>query len=183
FTVKDIIAAAGVRTTAGSRVLDAFVPRLDAAAVGRLRRAGAVLIGKTNCPEWGMFPYTRNERFGETNNPLGPVTVGGSSGGEAAAVAAGASALGMGTDFGGSVRWPAHCTGLLGLRPTAGRNPGTGQLPTVSLDEPLVPNEITLQGRAQLIGPLARTVDDVERALHVMAGPDDVDPFASPVPL
>jgi amidase len=183
FTVKDLIAAAGVRTTGGSRALVDFVPRMDATAVGRLRSAGAILIGKTNCPEWGMFPYTRNERFGETKSPLGPVTVGGSSGGEAAAVQSGASALGVGTDFGGSVRWPAHCTGLFGLRPSAGRIPLTGQLPTVSLDEPLVPNEVTLQGRAQLVGPLARTVDDVEQALHVMAGPDGIDPFAAPVAL
>ncbi len=178
FTVKDLIATGGVRTTAGTRFLADFVPAADATVVRRLREAGAILLGKTNCPEWGMFPYTRNELFGETRNPLGPVTVGGSSGGEAAAVAAGCSALGVGTDFGGSVRWPAECTGVLALRPTAGRVPGTGQLPTVSLDEPLIPNAVTLQGRAQMIGTLARTVDDLALALRVMTGPDGWDPFA-----
>ena len=120
FTVKDIIAASGVRTTAGTPFMGDFVPTSDATVVGRLRSAGAILLGKTNCPEFGMFRYTRNSLFGGTRNPLGPVTVGGSSGGEAAAIASGCSALGVGTDFGGSVRWPAHCTGILALRPTAG---------------------------------------------------------------
>jgi len=183
FTVKDLIATAGVRTTAGTPALADWVPRLDATAVARLRGAGAILLGKTNCPEWGMFTYTRNSLFGETRNPVGPVTVGGSSGGEAAAVASGCSALGLGTDFGGSVRWPAHCTGILALRPTAGRVPGTGQLPTPSMDEPLIPNETTLQGRMQVIGPLARTVDDLEHVLAIIAGPDGFDPFAVPAPL
>jgi len=182
FTVKDLIATGGVRTTAGTPFLKDFVPAADATAVRRLREAGAILVGKTNCPEWGMFPYTRNELFGETHNPLGPVTVGGSSGGEAAAVASNMSALGVGTDFGGSVRWPAHCTGVLALRPTAGLIPGTGQLPTTSLDEPLVPNDVTLQGRAQMVGLLARSVDDLELAVGVMAGPDGWDPFAVDAP-
>ncbi len=184
FTVKDLIAAGGVRTTAGTPPLRDFVPRMDATAVGRLRAAGAILLGKTNCPEWGMFPYTKNSLFGATDNPVRPgLTPGGSSGGESASVAAGLSALGVGTDFGGSVRWPAHCTGILALRPTAGRIPGTGQLPTVSFDEPLIPNGVTLQGRAQMVGPLARTVEDLEAALEVMSGPDGLDPLAVPVPL
>jgi amidase len=183
FTVKDLIATAGVRTTAGTRFLGRFVPKMDATAVARLGDAGAVLLGKTNCPEWGMFPYTRNSLFGETRNPRGPVTPGGSSGGEAAAVAAGCSALGLGTDFGGSLRWPAHCTGILALRPTAGRVPGTGQLPAASLTEPLLPNEVTLQGRVQVVGPLARSVEDLELALRVIAGPDGLDPFAVPAEL
>jgi Asp-tRNA(Asn)/Glu-tRNA(Gln) amidotransferase A subunit family amidase len=151
--------------------------------VRRLRDAGAILIGKTNCPEWGMFPYTRNTLFGETRNPVDPsLTPGGSSGGESAAVADGMSALGVGTDFGGSLRWPGHCTGVLALRPTAGRIPSTGQLPTPSLDEPLIPNAVTLQGRVQVIGPLARSVDDLEVALRLMSGPDGWDPFALPLP-
>jgi Asp-tRNA(Asn)/Glu-tRNA(Gln) amidotransferase A subunit family amidase len=184
FTVKDLIAAGGVRTTAGTPPLRDFVPRMDATAVGRLRSAGGILLGKTNCPEWGMFPYTRNSLFGATDNPVRPgLTPGGSSGGESASVAAGLSAIGVGTDFGGSVRWPAHCTGILALRPTLGRIPGTGQLPTASLDEPLIPNAVTLQGRAQMVGPLARTVEDLEAALDVMAGPDGLDPFAVPAPL
>ena len=181
FTVKDLIATGGVRTTAGTPLLRDFVPAADATAVRRLREAGAILIGKTNCPEWGMFPYTRNTLFGETHNPVDPsLTPGGSSGGESAAVADELSAMGVGTDFGGSLRWPAHCTGVLALRPTAGRIPSTGQLPTPSLDEPLIPNEVTLQGRVQVIGPLARSVDDLELALRLMAGPDGWDPFALP---
>src|SRR5262245_55062464 len=80
FTVKDLIAAGGVRTTAGTPPLKDFVPRMDATAVGRLRAAGAILLGKTNCPEWGMFPYTRNSLFGATDNPVQPgLTPGGSS--------------------------------------------------------------------------------------------------------
>jgi len=183
FTVKDLIATAGMRTTAGTPFLERFVPRLDATAVARLRTAGAILIGKTNCPEWGMFGYTRNSLFGETRNPVGPVTPGGSSGGEAAAIAARCSPLGLGTDFGGSVRWPAHCTGIFALRPTAGRVPCTGQLPAPSLQEPLLPNEVTLQGRVQVVGPLARSVDDLELALRLIAGPDGLDPFAVPAPI
>jgi Asp-tRNA(Asn)/Glu-tRNA(Gln) amidotransferase A subunit family amidase len=187
FTVKDLIATAGVRTTAGTRFLGEFVPKLDATAVARLRAAGAILIGKTNCPEWGMFPYTRNARFGETINPVAPalrrLSPGGSSGGEAAAVASGCSPLGLGTDFGGSLRWPAHCTGVLALRPTAGRIAGTGQLPAPTLQEPFVPNEMTLQGRVQVVGPLARSVEDLELALRTVAGPDGLDPFAVPAEL
>jgi Asp-tRNA(Asn)/Glu-tRNA(Gln) amidotransferase A subunit family amidase len=178
FTVKDVIAAGGVRMTGGTPFLENFVPHVDATAVARLREAGAVLLGKTNCPEFAMFGYTRNSLFGETRNPLGPVTVGGSSGGEAAAVATRCSALGLGTDFGGSVRWPAHCTGILALRPTAGRVPGTGQLPAPSLEEPLIPSGDTFQGRVQVIGPLARSVEDLELAVRVIAGPDGIDPLA-----
>jgi Asp-tRNA(Asn)/Glu-tRNA(Gln) amidotransferase A subunit family amidase len=181
FTVKDLIATGGVRTTAGTPFLRDLVPVADATAVARLRDAGAILIGKTNCPEWGMFPYTRNTLFGETHNPVdATLTPGGSSGGESAAVADGMSALGVGTDFGGSLRWPGHCTGVLALRPTAGRIPSTGQLPTPSLDEPLIPNEVTLQGRVQVIGALARSVDDLELSLRLMSGPDGWDPFAAP---
>ncbi len=184
FTVKDLIATGGVRTTAGTPFLRGWVPSADATSVRRHREAGAILLGKTNCPEWGMFPYTRNSLFGATRNPIDlSLTPGGSSGGESAAVAARLSALGVGTDFGGSLRWPAHCTGVLALRPTAGRIPSTGQLPTPSLDEPLIPNEVTLQGRVQVIGPLARSVDDLELALRVMSGPDGWDPFAPPVEL
>ena len=183
FTVKDVIAARGVRMTGGTPLLKGFVPQTDATAVARLRRAGAVLLGKTNCPEFAMFGYTRNSLFGETRNPLGPVTVGGSSGGEAAAIVTRCSALGLGTDFGGSLRWPAHCTGILALRPTAGRVPGTGQLPAPSLGEPLLPSQDTFQGRVQVIGALARSVDDLELALGAVAGPDGIDSLAVQEPL
>lgn len=183
FTVKDVIAASGIPMTAGTPFLKEFVPHRDATAVGRLRAAGAILLGKTNCPEFAMFGYTRNSLFGETRNPYGPVTVGGSSGGEAAAIATRCSALGLGTDFGGSLRWPAHCTGILALRPTAGRVPGTGQLPAPSLEDPLLPSGETFQGRVQVIGTLARSADDLELALRLGAGPDGFDPLALPEPL
>lgn len=183
FTVKDVIAAAGLPTTAGSPFLKVFVPTQDATAVARLRAAGAILVGKTNCPEFAMFGYTNNSLFGETRNPLGPVTVGGSSGGEAASIASRCSALGLGGDFGGSLRWPAACTGVVALRPTAGRVPLTGQLPSPTLTEPLRTTPDSMQGRLQIIGPIARTVEDVEAALHVIAGPDGIDPLAQSVAL
>src|SRR4029079_9310947 len=105
FTVKDIIATAGTRTTAGSRALATYVPRRSATAVDRLTRAGAVMVGKSNCPEFAMDVHTRIELFGETLNPVHPGrTPGGSSGGDSAAVAAGMVAFGLGTDYGGSIR-------------------------------------------------------------------------------
>jgi Asp-tRNA(Asn)/Glu-tRNA(Gln) amidotransferase A subunit family amidase len=175
FTVKDVIAAAGVRTTAGSRVLAAHVPRCDATVVARTRAAGAILIGKGNCSEFALWPHTANPLFGETRNPVGPVSPGGSSGGDAAAVAAEIVPLALGGDFGGSLRWPAHCTGIAALRPTAGRVPRTGEIPGCG--------SISLQGRVSVLGPLARTVDDLELALNVLAGPDGVDPLVVPAPL
>jgi Asp-tRNA(Asn)/Glu-tRNA(Gln) amidotransferase A subunit family amidase len=183
FTVKDVIAAAGLPLTAGSPFLKDFVPTQDATVVARMRAAGAILIGKTNCPEFAMFGYTRNSLFGETKNPVGPVTVGGSSGGEAAAIASHCSALGLGGDFGGSLRWPAACTAAVALRPTAGRVPLTGQLPAPTLAEPLRTTPDSMQGRLQVIGPIARTVEDVGVALHVIAGPDGIDPLTESVAL
>ena len=165
FTVKDVISTADLPTTCGSRLLGDGRTARDAPAVRRMRRAGAILLGKTNCPEFGLGVHTDNARYGRTNNPLGPFTVGGSSGGEAAAVAAGISAVGLGTDFGGSIRWPAQCTGLVGLRPTVGRVPGAGQFPW--LGGP--PDRGTLQGTVQVIGPIGRTVDDVAAAFAVLA--------------
>ena len=135
FTVKDLIATAGVRTTAGSRTLADNIPTADAPAVAAFKAAGAILIGKTNTPEFGACGLTRNELFGTTASPVRPDGVvrspGGSSGGESASVAAGMSVLGLGTDFGGSVRWPAHCTGLTSVRPTLGRVDPEGQYPGV----------------------------------------------------
>lgn len=184
FTVKDSIATAGVRTTCGSRLLADHVPGTDATAVARMRAAGALLLGKTNCPEFALSMHTDNLLFGPTHNPLRDgVTPGGSSGGEAAAVAAGCSPLGLGTDYGGSLRWPAQCTGIVALRPTAGRVPGTGQLPSISDEEPVLPNTLRLQGQLQVVGPLARTVGDLELALGVIAGADGSDGLAPPVEL
>ncbi|HEY2044310.1 MAG TPA: amidase [Jatrophihabitans sp.] len=183
FTVKDTIATDGLATTCGSAVVPGRTTDRDAVAVARLRAEDAVLVGKTNCSEFAMSIITENPRYGATTNPLGPFTVGGSSGGESASVAAGMSAFGIGTDFGGSLRWPAQCTGVLGLRPTVGRVPATGQLPAVDQRGPWPPNPRTLQGRIQVIGAIGRSVDDLEMTLRAMAGPDGLDSYAVPVPL
>lgn len=181
FTVKDLIATSALPTTAGSRVLRDYRPGNDATAVARLREAGGVLIGKGNCPEFAFSIDTRNELFGRTRNPLGDFSPGGSSGGDASALASGMSALGVGTDFGGSIRWPAQCVGITGLRPTVGRIPTTGIVPAIRDDGP--PNARSFQGRIQTIGPLARSVGDLELALEVMCGPDGIDELAVDAPL
>ncbi|MGY1837270.1 amidase [Blastococcus sp. SYSU DS0510] len=181
--VKDNIATAGMRTTWGSRLLADHVPRADASAVARLREAGAIVLGKGNTPEFASDIQTDNDVFGPTRNPLDPaLTPGGSSGGVSAAVAAGFAPLGIGTDYGGSVRWPAQCVGLAGMRPTCGLIPGTGQFAHSYRDQGL-PNSLGFQARLQTIGPLTRSVDDLELALEVMSGPDGKDPHAVPVPL
>jgi Asp-tRNA(Asn)/Glu-tRNA(Gln) amidotransferase A subunit family amidase len=185
FTVKDIIATAGIRTTAGSRALATHVPRRSATAVDRLLRAGAVMVGKSNCPEFAMDVHTRNELFGETRNPVHPGrTPGGSSGGDSAAVAAGMVAFGLGTDYGGSIRWPAHCTGLVALRPTAGLVPGTGILPPPDPDDELsAPNFLSAQAQLQTIAPIARRACDLWPILRVIAGRDEYDSKGAPAVL
>lgn len=188
FTVKDVLATKGVRTTLGSRAFDDLVPVVDATAVARLRRAGALLVGKTNCPEFAFGVTTDSPAFGATLNPLGPgLSPGGSSGGEAAAVAAGVSALGLGCDFGGSLRWPAQCVGITALRPTPGRVPGDGQLPglggSLGTVTPARWAPTSLQGALQVVGPMGRCVADLVLGLSVLAGPAADDPFLPPVPL
>ena len=167
FTVKDTIDTAGLRTTAGSRALADRVADRSATAVDRLRAAGAILLGKTNCSEFAVDIHTANPLFGATLNPLDPrVTAGGSSGGEAAAVAAGLSVFGLGTDFGGSLRWSAHCTGVCTLRPTPGLLPGDGVLP--HLGGP--PDAGLLLHRLMTVGPLTRDAGDLALLLRVLAG-------------
>lgn len=183
FTVKDVIATEGLPTTCGSSAMLGCSTDADASAVARLRQSDAVLIGKTNCPEFAFSIDTQNPRYGRTYNPLGDFTPGGSSGGEAASLASGISSVGLGTDFGGSIRWPAQCTHLVGLRPTVGRVPGSGQFPATTRAGGASPNLRTLQGRLQVIGPMARTVEDVECILHTISGPDHLDPISVPVPL
>jgi amidase len=183
FTVKDVLATADLPTTCGSRVLAGYQTARDATVVARMREAGALLVGKTNCPEFAFGIDTDNALYGRTRNPCGDFSPGGSSGGEAAAVAARFSALGIGTDFGGSIRWPAQCVGIVGLRPTVGRLPGTGQVPGVTDHEPLAPNARSFQGRIQVPGLLAGSVSDLEIALRVASGPDGIDALAVPVPL
>jgi Asp-tRNA(Asn)/Glu-tRNA(Gln) amidotransferase A subunit family amidase len=191
FTVKDLIATRGVRSTAGSLILRDHVPAWGATAVERLRAADAVLLGKANCPEFGLAVHTSNRLFGETLSPLGPgLSPAGSSGGDASAVAAGMAAFGIGTDYGGSVRVPAHCTGLAALRPTPGLIPGTGQLPFPPNPsrppwpgaEPVGPGT-SLQARLQSIAPIARRVHDLWPLLQAMAGPDGIDSNAVPATL
>jgi amidase len=177
FTVKDNVGVAGLPMVIGVPQRRAVVADRDASVVTRLRAAGAVLVGKTNCPAWAGGIETDNEVFGRTNNPYDPSrTVGGSSGGEAAAIASGCSAFGLGTDSGASVRLPAHFCGLAALKPTAGRVPVTGVIDDLgqlgALRDP----------RTQ-VGPLARTVADVARVLSVIGGPDGSDGGVAPVPL
>jgi amidase len=165
FTVKDVIATGGVRTTAGSLLLKDNVPAQDAPAVARLRAAGGILIAKTNCPEFAFGPRTENEVFGRTVNPHDDRLIpGGSSGGCAAAVATGCTPLSLGTDFGGSLRWPPHCCGVVGMRPSPGVVPAEGQVP---------PPASGPRSELSLIGPTARTAQDVRLLLEALNGPLD----------
>ena len=174
FTVKDNIETAGVICTCGTQGLAGNVPDQDAIVVARLRAAGGILLGKTNLPEVGMGYETDNLVYGRTNNPYGLSRVsGGSSGGEAALVAAGGSPLGLGTDGGGSARWPAHCCGIAGLKPTTGRTPKIGHVP---------PPGGVINAFWQM-GFLARYVEDLGLALPLISGVDHRDPTTVPVPL
>lgn len=163
-TVKDVFETAGLRTTAGAKPLAEHVPERDAAAVQRLRDAGAIVFGKTNTPAWAMDWQSYNEIFGTTRNPWDlERTPGGSSGGSAAAVAAGLTSFELGSDIGGSIRVPAHYCGVFGHKPSWGIVPQRGHIP--GLPGSLVESDINV------VGPLARSVDDLRLALGVLAGP------------
>lgn len=171
FTVKDTIQTQGVETTAGSLLLSGNVPEVDAEAVARLKAAGGVMVGKTNCPEFAMDIHTANRVVGVTRNPLDPTrTSGGSSGGDSAAVAAGFAVFGLGTDYGSSIRWPAHCTGLAALRPTIGRVPATGMLPNSSPHPAKPSNSLSVRGLTHTIAPIARNVADLQTIFAVLIG-------------
>ncbi len=173
-TVKSSIATMGHRCEIGSLNHKGEIPREDAVVVARLRAAGALILGTTNCPEFLMAYETANLLHGRTRNPWDlERTPGGSSGGESAAIAAGMSAAGLGSDSGGSVRVPAHFTGICSLKPTPGRIPGRGHLP------PCVGPFSTLGA----IGPMARTMADVELMFRALSGQDDTDPASPPVTL
>ncbi len=173
-TIKSSIDVAGVPCECGSKLRQGHVPERDATLVTRLRQAGAIILGVTNVPDMLVAYETDNLLYGRTNNPWNlDRTAGGSSGGESAAIASGCSAAGIGSDGGGSIRVPAHCCGIYGLKPTPGVIPRTGHWPAC-----LGPS--TLLG---LVGPMARSVDDLEIMLRVTAGRDFGDALSVPVAL
>jgi len=173
-TVKSSIATAGYKCEIGSLINQGDTPRDDAVVVARLRAAGALILGTTNCPEFLMAYETANLLHGRTQNPWDlNRSPGGSSGGESAAIAACMSAAGLGSDSGGSVRVPAHFTGICSLKPTPGRIPGRGHLP------PCVGPFSTLGA----IGPMARTIEDVTLMFRTLSGQDREDPASPPLAL
>src|SRR5579872_5155371 len=173
-SIKSAIEVKGMRCEAGSKLRAGLVAVQDAPLVWRLRKAGAIILGTTNTPELLMAWETDNLLYGRTNNPSDlSRTPGGSSGGEAAAIAAGLSAGGVGSDGGGSIRVPAHFSGICGLKPTPGRIPATGHFPTSV-------GPFALLG---VVGPMARTMADLKVLFEVMQGADNGDPSAAPVPV
>jgi Asp-tRNA(Asn)/Glu-tRNA(Gln) amidotransferase A subunit family amidase len=170
-TIKDTIETKGLRTTSGSLVRAQFVPDEDAQAVARLKAAGAILLGKTNVAEMAMTYEADNPLFGRTNNPHDLTrTPGGSSGGEAAAIAACLSPAGLGSDLMGSVRVPAHFCGILSLKPTTGRVPASGHFPSATGPFSL----------GACLGPMARHVEDLRLLLSVLAGLDPAESMSVP---
>ncbi len=173
-SIKSSLDVAGMRCEAGTRLRAEYVAAQDAPLVARLRKAGAIVLGVTNTPELLMAWETDNLLYGRTNSPWDlERTPGGSSGGEAAAIATGMSAGGVGSDGGGSIRVPAHFSGVCGLKPTPGRIPATGHFPVSG-------GPFALIG---VVGPMARTVADLKALFEVMQGPDDGDTCAAPVPV
>jgi amidase len=173
-TIKDTLETAGVICTGGTKGRANYVPKADATAVARLRAAGGIILGKTNVPELAGAAETDNLVYGRTNNPYDLArTPGGSSGGEAAIIAAGGSPLGLGTDAGGSIRIPAHYCGLAAIKPTSGRVPRTGQFPM-----PLGARNPVFH-----VSLIARKVGDLALALPIIAGPDFRDHSIVGMPL
>jgi Asp-tRNA(Asn)/Glu-tRNA(Gln) amidotransferase A subunit family amidase len=174
-TVKDSLDAEGLPSLSGSLARVGRTVARDATVVRRLREAGAIVVAKTNVPEYTWSYETDNLVTGRTVHPLDPArTPGGSSGGEAALLGADASIVGIGTDGGGSIRVPSHYCGTVGLRPTAGLVPETGCWPTT---------RDTGMLDMSAVGPMARYVEDAELLLPLLAGPDGIDPFVGPAML
>ncbi len=173
-TIKDSVITEGIRSTWGMKAFENFVPTSDAPVVARLRAAGAIVIGKTNTPEMTMDYDCDNPVFGRTNNPWNLDRVpGGSSGGEGAAIAAGMSPLGIGSDYRGSIRVPAHFCGIVGLKPSWGTIPGTGHMAPAPAGPPPLAHMAT-------IGPMARYVDDLTLAYNIIRGPHPSTPYTVP---
>jgi Asp-tRNA(Asn)/Glu-tRNA(Gln) amidotransferase A subunit family amidase len=170
-TVKDTIESLDLPTTSGSAVRAGYLAERDAPSVARLKAAGAILLGKTNVPEMGLTYETDNPVFGRTNNPHDPRrTPGGSSGGEAAAICAGLSPAGLGSDLLGSIRIPAHFCGICGLKPTTGRVPSAGHFPPA----------IGPYSLGAALGPMARRVEDLSLLLSVISGFNAPEPVSAP---
>lgn len=174
-TIKDCLDTAGVITIAGTTGRASHVPKHDATVVARLRSVGAIIIGKSNLPELCLARATDNPVYGRTNNPYDlNRTPGGSSGGEAAIIAAGGSPLGIGTDAYGSIRFPCHCCVVVGIKPTSGRVPRTGDILAFS---------VGAKDPWAQVGPIARYVEDLILVLPIISGPDWKDPAIIPMHL
>ncbi len=171
-TIKDSFDTKGIISTGGTKGREHFVPSEDATVVDRLRKAGAILIGKTNTSELTLTYETDNLIYGKTNNPYNTKhSSGGSSGGAASIVAAGGSAFDIGTDYGGSLRYPSHCCGVTTIKPTTGVVPRTGHI---------LPFGGHLDSFQQ-VGPIAKYVEDLNLLLNIISGPDWIDPSIVPI--
>lgn len=168
--IKDIISTRNLETTCASRILRGYIPPYEATAISRLRNAGAIILGKTNCDEFAMGSSTENSAYQLTRNPWNPeYTPGGSSGGSAAAVASCFAMAGLGSDTGGSIRQPASLCGVVGLKPSYGRVSRYGL--------------VAFGSSLDCIGPLTRSVEDSALLLQTIAGQDPNDPTSSPAPV
>ena len=177
-TIKDNVATRGLKTTNSLPLTASYVPDFDATVVARLRKAGAIILGKTNLPSLGMDYQTNSPVFGITNNPWDiSRTPGGSTGGGAAAVATGLTSLEIGNDIGGSIRIPSHFCGIYGLKPTEYLVPTTGISPGMPK------NKYRSRRHLLSLGPLARSIDDLKLCLTIIAGPDGTDVDVPYIPL
>lgn len=169
YSAKDLIATAGIRTTMGSAIYSDFIPNEDAVSIARAKAAGAILIGKTTTPEFGHKPVASSPLFGRTLNPINPMyTPGASSSGAACAVAAGMGPIALGTDGGGSIRIPASCCGIVGLKPTL------GVIPHLQVPDAFSVNSF--------VGPMARDIADTAILFNAIRGLDSRDPYGQGPP-